>query len=215
MNKTDTYDMNKQMAAWEVFFRESVSELLVPGKRILDIGSGLRVDPDKGNVVDPSRAWMKSLLEHVSYHVMDPVDTYHPDIVGDIMRMPIPDASYDGMVCLAVLEHVPRPWDAMTEMFRVLVPGGKLLLYVPFLYPYHAMPGYYGDYFRFSEEAIRSLCEPYAQVKICSVRGPGETVANLLPGRLRAFFSPIGRWVDQHRSASGKQVSGFYVLATK
>jgi SAM-dependent methyltransferase len=158
---------------------------------------------------------LKPFLEKLSYQVMDPVDTYHPDIVGDVMQMPMEDASYDGITCIAVLEHVPRPWDAVKEMYRVLKPGGGLILYVPFLYPYHAMTGYYGDFFRYSEEAIRSLCEPFRSVEVCPVRGPAETIANLLPGRLRKICSPIGRWVDKIRPGSGKQVSGFYVLAIK
>lgn len=207
--------MNHSLPPWEVFFREGVQELLVSGSRIIDVGGGLRIDAEKGNVTSDNRMWIKPLLERVTYEVMDPVDTYHPDIIGDIMKMPLDDASCDGIICLAVLEHVPRPWDAMQEMFRVLKPGGRLLLYVPFLYPYHAMPGYYGDYFRFSEDAVRSLCESFGCVRICAVRGPAETVAYLLPGRLRAWISPIGRWIDQRRGGSGKQVSGFFVLATK
>lgn len=207
--------MRNGLPAWEIFFRESIREILIPGARVLDIGGGLRVDKEKGNVVDPNHLWIKPLLEHVTYQVMDPVDTYHPDIIGDVMHMQLQDASYDAIVCFAVLEHVPRPWDAMKEMFRVLKPGGKLFLYLPFLYPYHAMPGYYGDYFRFSEEAIRSLSEPFENIRLCPVRGPAETVANLFPGRLRKWFSPFARWVDARHKGSGKQVSGFYVVATK
>jgi ubiquinone/menaquinone biosynthesis C-methylase UbiE len=207
--------MSGQLSTWEVFFREGVQKIFAPGARVLDIGGGLRVDKERGNVVDPSRFWIKPLLEKVTYQVMDPVETYHPDIIGDIMQMPSHDASYEAIICLAVLEHVPRPWDAVKEMFRVLKPGGHLLLYVPFLYPYHSMPGYYGDYFRFTEEAVRSLLEPFNQVNICPVRGPAETIANLLPGRLRKWLSPLGRWVDIHRKGSGKRVSGFYVIGTK
>ena len=199
---------------WEQFFEESVHRIFQPGARILDIGAGLRIDASRGNREDPARAWIKPLLAGVTYRVLDPVPTYHPDIVGDVMSLPLPDASEDAIICLAVLEHVSRPWDAMREMHRVLKPGGCLFLYVPFLSPYHALEGYYGDYFRFTEDGLRSLCGEFESVKIAAVRGPVETLAHLVPGRQK-FLRRIGRWIDGVRLGSGKQVSGYYLLAQK
>lgn len=206
----------KKQASWEIFFNQAVKEVLRPNTKVLDIGAGLRIDAERGNQEDQNRAWIKPLLAQVDYKVMDQVDTYHPDMVGDVMAIPLADASWDAIVCLAVLEHVPRPWDAMNEMFRVLKPGGLLLVYVPFLYPYHAMRGYYGDYFRYTEDGIRSLCEKFTDVRLAAVRGPVETLANLLPGGLSAkSFKFFGRWLDGLRKSSGKQVSGYFFLARK
>jgi SAM-dependent methyltransferase len=207
---------SKHEPAWEQFFRRAITELIVPGARILDVGHGLRVDEKRGNVVDPTRAWIKPLLEYVTYEVMDTVPTYHPDFVGDVKDIPRPDASYDVVICMAVLEHVDKPWVAMDEIYRVLRPGGKLLMYVPFLYPYHAMPGYYGDYFRYTEDGIRSLCSAFESVEVASVRGPVETLVNMLPNRI-AFdaLRKAARMIDARRKSSGKQVSGFTVLAKK
>ncbi len=202
--------------AWESFFEEAIREVLRPAQRILDVGGGLRVDGAKGNVVDPRRAWIKPLLKQVQYEVMDPVDTYHPDIVGDVMRMPMADASYDGVMCLAVLEHVPRPWDAAKEMWRVLKPGGKVFVYVPFLSPYHAMPGYYGDFFRFTQEGLEALFRDFKNIRCAPVRGPVETIIHLLPGRLSSpSLRSLGRFLDRFWKSSGKQVSGYFFLATK
>lgn len=52
---------------------------------------------------------------------------------GSLMALPFPDASFDRALCLDVLEHLayedqPR---ALAELFRVLRPGGELLVSVP------------------------------------------------------------------------------------
>jgi SAM-dependent methyltransferase len=203
--------------AWDIFFEESIRAIIKPGAKILDVGGGLRVDAARGNVEDPNRAWIKPLLASADYRVMDPVDTYHPDIIGDVMKMPQTDATEDAIFCISVLEHVPRAWDAVREMHRVLKPGGHLFLHVPFLYSYHAMTGYYGDYVRFTEDGLRALLSDFADVKIVGVRGLAETVVHLLPRPLNArFIADAGRFVDTHwKKQSGKQTSGYYVLARK
>lgn len=199
---------------WDAFFNDAIRQALTPGYRVLDVGGGLRIDGTRGNVEDPKRAWIKPLIPQVTYEVLDPVDTYHPDIVGDVMDLPIAENVYDSVLCLAVLEHVPRPWDAMREMRRVLKPGGTLVLYVPFLSPYHAMPGYYGDYVRFTDDGLRALCAAFTNVRIAPVRGPAETLTHLLPGALGRILAPVGRTLDRLRPGSGKQASGYYVIAT-
>lgn len=50
---------------------------------------------------------------------------------GDITLIPLEDDTVDGVVCIHVLEHVDRDIQAMDEMFRVLRPGGWVLINVP------------------------------------------------------------------------------------
>src|SRR5438034_3703599 len=48
-----------------------------------------------------------------------------------IEELPFPDASFDLVLACDVVEHVPDDAAALTELRRVVAPGGRLLLTVP------------------------------------------------------------------------------------
>ncbi len=78
------------------------------------------------------------------------------DLLADIQNMPeVASQSFDTVLCSQVLEHVPRPWDAISEITRVLRPNGRLLLTVPHLSMLHEVPH---DYYRYTEFGLRYLC---------------------------------------------------------
>lgn len=201
---------------WHTFFEDTIKKIFTEKKSILDIGGGLRVIKEKTNRYDPSREWIRSYLERVDYKILDPVDTYHPDIVGDIHDLPLTNDSQDAIICIAVLEHVENPIKAMEEIYRVLKPGAYAFIYVPFLYYYHAEEGYYGDYWRFTEDSLRWMSKSFSSIEIMPVRGAIETWMKLSPiGRIK-FLHPLWQWVDK---ATGKinsrQVSGYNVFLIK
>jgi len=79
------------------------------------------------------------------------------DYIGDIQDLrEIKTASIDTVMCFEVLEHVPDPARAMSELSRILRPGGALLLTVPHLSRLHEEPH---DYFRYTNHGLRTLCE--------------------------------------------------------
>lgn len=53
------------------------------------------------------------------------------DLTVDIQRLPLPDASYDLIVCSHVLEHVPDDRAAMRELRRICSPKGRVVIMVP------------------------------------------------------------------------------------
>ena len=69
------------------------------------------------------------------------------DIISDITAIPKPDASFDAIMCVEVLEHLPEPIKAIQEFARLLKPGGHLILTAPFcslthFAPYHFCTGF-------------------------------------------------------------------------
>lgn len=55
--------------------------------------------------------------------------------VGDAGRLPFADASFDRVICSEVLEHLPDVEAALSEIDRVLKPGGRFALSVPRYWP--------------------------------------------------------------------------------
>ena len=52
-------------------------------------------------------------------------------IEGDIMRMDLPDNSFDFAFARLLFQHLPDPVSAAREALRVLRPGGHLVIYCP------------------------------------------------------------------------------------
>ncbi len=117
--------------------------------RVLDVGAG----------TVPYR----SLFSHCKYETQDfsqyegskgPEGQYADiDYVSDITHIPVGDATFDVVLCTEVLEHVPRPIEALQEMVRVTKPGGRLFLTAPLgsglhQEPYHFYGGYTDHWYR-------------------------------------------------------------------
>lgn len=68
--------------------------------------------------------------------------------------LPEADASFDLVLLMDVLEHLPQPVPVITELRRLLRPSGRLIISVPFLYREHETPH---DYVRYTPFGLRQL----------------------------------------------------------
>ncbi len=112
--------------------------------RVLDIGAG-------------RLAWRNLLMRHAASYISCDVTKDHPDldVILDVTHgLPFPDESFDTIFCCSVLEHAPEPWGALSQMYRVLVPGGIAIVSFPFLLHLHDEPH---DYYRFTRYGIEHL----------------------------------------------------------
>ncbi len=76
----------------------------------------------------------------------------------NLTRLDCADASFDCVVALSVIEHVPNVERALAEMYRVLAPGGRMLITTdcsPEPTPYSGGVRY------FSEAELEALMAPY------------------------------------------------------
>jgi len=76
------------------------------------------------------------------------------DVVGDGYGLPFRAATFGGVLCSEVLEHVWQPPRMLAELRRVMQPGAVLLVTTLWAFPYHAYPD---DYWRFSRSALARL----------------------------------------------------------
>jgi SAM-dependent methyltransferase len=91
----------------------------------------------------------------------------YPEV--DICNMPYADNSLDWIICDCVLEHVEHsPQTAVEEMYRVLKPGGSVIITSAFMYPVHWGPK---DLWRFHPDGLRVLCSKFSKITLAGSWG--------------------------------------------
>lgn len=123
--RMNMYDTNKRLL---IVFDQMLGSQDLQGKRLLDAGSGT--------------GWFSKAAHERG------ADVYSLDIglnllnivgqkcgskktVGSVLRIPFADNTFDHVVNTEVIEHTPAPMQVIPELYRVLKPGGVLVLTVP------------------------------------------------------------------------------------
>jgi len=108
---------------------------------------------------------------------------FKPDILADVSQgIPVKDRSFDTVLLLMVVEHLPNPATVLKEVRRILKPGGKVIISTVQTYPIHDEPY---DFFRYTKYGLRSLLQEVGfKVTKIEVRGNlfTTTAANLNTG---------------------------------
>jgi SAM-dependent methyltransferase len=115
------------------------------------------------------------------------------DVLYDGGRFPFADASFDGVLCTQVLEHVFTPEAFLGEITRVLRLGGVLVLTVPFVWDEHEQPH---DFGRYSSFGLRALLERNGLEVVRLEKTPADAraVAQIAAGWVYKIALPLGRW---------------------
>ena len=196
--------------------RQHIVDAIRDCARILDVGAGMR-----GHL-----GQLAGRVETLDLNDIDAAaeNLTRPDILGDVCQ-PFPDwmvARYDAVIALAVLEHVYDPPAAVANFRQALKPGGRLFLYVPWIWRYHAPRGLeFHDYQRLSRDGMAYLLRDFEQVTLYPLRGKYSAILNLFkfwkPLVERRFGGRVGRLLDARTSdwRNTLQASGFFAEAVK
>ncbi|MFN0196042.1 MAG: class I SAM-dependent methyltransferase [Planctomycetaceae bacterium] len=99
--------------------------------RILDVGSG--AGQILGHVMKVTRPDVKIVACDLSTKMLqrasDRLKSDRPSyITADLTKLPFADESFDCVTCGWVIEHLPDPAPGLSEIHRVLQPGGSVLI---------------------------------------------------------------------------------------
>ncbi len=136
---------------------------LQPASRVLDVGAGDSIFP-----VYLARQGHR--VTAIDLHMDGSLGERHGVEVeyvrSDMTRLPLPDAAFDAVFCISVIEHLPEPEvrKALAELRRVVRPGAPLLLTTDFYDDadaeiWHRSPGleFRVEWRVFDEERLRRL----------------------------------------------------------
>jgi len=184
----------------------------------------------------PYKNW---LLQHADRYVgVDWSATLHnlkADILADLNKpLPIKGQIADTVVSLSVMEHLKEPQNMLNEAFRILKPGGSMILQVPFMWWVHEAPY---DYYRFTRHGLKYMFEKagFTDVDVMPqtgfwvmwtlkfnyqssrwIRGPWP-IRKLMSALMLAIWEidqRVAPWLDKHWSCE-EETAGYFVVARK
>lgn len=156
-------------------------------------------------------------------------ESYGIDVVFDAQKpWPFPDASFDGVLFVNILEHLYRYDIAIEEARRVLKEGGVVAGVVPFMFNVHASPN---DYFRYTKSALLNIFNErgFKRVQVRELgTGAFSVIYHCLLGFVRwnwlatpliAFFGGIDRLIlrlkPDNKMSAKEMPLGYYFEARK
>jgi len=173
-----------------VEFLRICSETLPTPEPIYEFGS-LQVLGQEGY------ADMRCLFSNKRYVGADIREGPGVDTILDLHNIDLPEKSVGTAIILNTLEHVERPWTALEQVHRVLIPDGTIIVSVPFKSRIHDFPS---DYWRFTPECLKNLLRVFPNSFVSwagdesrphTVVGIGYSRRFILP---QQFYSEIEAW---------------------
>lgn len=108
------------------------------------------------------------------------------NLIGDAHKLPLKATKIDGIMIIAVLEHVVSTDIVVAEMYRVLKSGGMIYVEVPFLQGYHPDPL---DFRRYTKDGLIRVLNKFKIVDLGVGGGPSSTLCWFLRVYIASFFN--------------------------
>jgi SAM-dependent methyltransferase len=147
------------------------SWLVLSRRRVIFQGWLARVDGRELNVLDiggrvqPYRPLLEGRIRRYIA-----VDVHRSPLVNVVARgeqIPLADGQFDVVICTQVLQYLPRPDALIAEIYRVLKPGGCMLLSAPAACPTDAAE----ECWRFLPASLRLLLSDFSEAEVVAEGG--------------------------------------------
>jgi len=110
-------------------YRDRVAFQHVTGNDILDAGCGEGITLEKLTRLFPGRRVVGTDVEPENIEICRQHNLSVQN--GSLYELPFGDSSFDTVLFSEVIEHLDAPEKALTEIYRVLRPGGRLIIIFP------------------------------------------------------------------------------------
>lgn len=138
--------MRNSSRTWLCRENRSFASTVEPGSTVLDAGAGDQP--------------YKEYFTHCLYEAADFEKVDKPyaksTYVCDLASIPVEDGRFDAILFNQVMEHLPEPLLVLSELRRVMKPGGRMICTAPLFYEEHEQPY---DFFRYTQFGWRLLME--------------------------------------------------------
>lgn len=185
-----TYAVRAPLARWVEGEARAAASDFGRRYRVLDVGCG-------------PKPYYPFFEPYVSDYVGVDVGNAAAELEGAVEALPVPDGSFDLVLCTQVLEHADDPRQAVRELRRVLAPGGRVLASTHGTQVYHPNPG---DYWRWTHAGLDRLFREEAEWAELTVE-PGAGTASCLAMLLGTYVALLGKRV-RAGAAAGLLVAG-------
>jgi SAM-dependent methyltransferase len=170
---------------------------------VLDVGGGTFV-ADAIDAGVPFESW--TVVEPHEADLPQVDDTRVRAVVGDGCALALPDASFDTVLSIQVLEHVFEPMQMMSELYRVARPGAAIVVMVPQTANIHHAPHHFQNLTRYwLDEAAQRLGAEV--VEYHAMGGAWSTIASRL-----VLQYPAALRIDGYAHPDAKRGWKFWAL---
>ena len=134
----------------------------------------------------------------------------YPEV--DIQDMPYENNTFDYVIADQVIEHVRKPWIGVEEVRRVLKPGGIAVLTSALIFYLHGVPH---DYWRFTPDGLRVLCENFSIVHRCAGTGDLDFAFDILRDKKSTTVTPGSELEKRALACNDKHLVSVWIIAEK
>jgi len=135
-------------------------------------------------------------------------------------KFSIGDSHFDNVMLMNVLEHIYDTQNLVTESYRVLRPGGRIVGVVPFMYQIHGVPN---DYWRPTEQSLieQMTRAGFRDIEVAAT-GEGMCLVMASMAARKLKFKPLtwaiyffAEFCDKFSRSRKQFPLGYYFTATK